>query len=185
MSARTALALALAGAALTAASLWACSDPLQSARVAALGDEKSGVAPGPLHRAGQPCLTCHGGSGPADVELAVAGTIYQSAAAGSPPLVGGTVTIFDATQLADGGTPRSATTNAAGNFFFRKDEWSPVYPLHDIAVSAPGGDVTATMHTVVGRDGSCGSCHFAPRGPDSHGPVYLVLEPGDLPGAQP
>jgi len=180
-----ALLFALGGAALTAAVGWACSDPLQSARVAALGGERPGVSRGPNHRPGQPCLACHGGSGPADVDFGVAGTIYQSAALDSPPLAGATVTIYDATQLADGGVPHTVTTNAAGNFFIRADEWSPTFPLHDIAVVGAGLDTPTSMHTVVGRDGSCASCHYDPRGADSHGHIYLVADPADLAGAQP
>lgn len=177
--------MVVTGVAAMAALVWACSDPLQSARVAALGDEHAGVSPGPTHRPGQPCLTCHGGSGPADVDFSVAGTIYQTAAVDSPPLAGATVTIFDATQLADGGTPHTAITNAVGNFYIRADAWSPSFPLHDVAVSGAGIDTPTIMHTVVGRDGSCATCHFDPRGSGSHGHVYLVVDPADLPGAQP
>jgi hypothetical protein len=180
-SPRRKIGLAVVAAAALGAAAWACADPVHNTRVDALGDEAPNVSPGPTHRPGQPCLTCHGGGGPAEAELTVAGTIYQTAAPDSPPLVGATVAIFDGTQLADGGTPRSTVTNSAGNFFFRREEWSPVYPLHDIAVSAPGVDTPAMMHTTVGRDGSCATCHFEPRGPDSHGHIYLVLEPGDLP----
>ncbi len=165
--------------------VWSCGDPVHDTRVDALGGEKSGVPTGPTHRSGQPCLTCHGGQGPADLELSVAGTIYQTAAPDSPPLEGATVTVFDATQLADGGAPRTAVTNAAGNFSFRRTEWAPVYPLHDISVTFPGVAAPTTMHTTVGRDGSCASCHVDPKGPATHGHVYLVLEPADLPGAMP
>ncbi len=185
MSRRATLALALGGTCLAAALAWACGDPVHDARVTALGDEKASVPTGPTHRGGQPCLTCHGGSGPADVELSVAGTVYQTAAPDSPPLAGATVTVYDATQLADGGAPHTAVTNAAGNFFFPRSEWSPFYPLHDISVSLPGVDTPTMMHTNVGRDGSCSTCHFDPKGPDSHGHVYFVLEAADLPGAQP
>jgi hypothetical protein len=158
---------------------------VHDARVDALGPEAPGVPAGPTHRPGKPCLACHGGQGPSDVELAVAGTIYQTAALDSPPLIGATVTIFDATQQPDGGTPRTAVTNAAGNFYIRKTDWSPFFPLHDISVSYQGLDNPTAMHTNVGRDGSCGSCHFDPKGNDSRGHVYLVLEAADLPGAQP
>ena len=168
-----------------AAVVWACSDPVHDTRVDALGPEVANVSPGPTHRPGQPCLTCHGGGGPADTELTVAGTIYQTKDPISPPAVGATVTIFDGTQLADGGAPHSTVTNAAGNFFFRRSDWSPVYPLHDIAVSYPGLATPTMMHTTVGRDGACATCHFEPRGVDSHGHVYLVLEPTDLPGGAP
>ncbi len=40
-------------------------DPVHDEEVAALGPEPGGGAPGPEHRPGQPCLVCHGGSGPA------------------------------------------------------------------------------------------------------------------------
>lgn len=169
---------AIAGAAIFT---WSCGDPVHDARVSALGDEQGST--GPLHRPGQPCLTCHGGDGPASAELSIAGTIYQSAAAGSPGLAGATVTIFDAKQLADGGAPHTTVTNGAGNFFFRRTEWSPTYALHDISVTFNG--VTANMHTTVGRDGSCSTCHFDPKSNASHGHIYLVLEPADLPGAMP
>lgn len=184
MSARWAFGVVLcAGSAVAAALAWSCSDPVPDSRAASLGDEHTGVSPGPTHRPGQPCLACHGGDGPASTELSVAGTIFQTAAPGSLPLEGATVTIFDATQLADGGAPRTAVTNKAGNFFVRRTEWSPKYPLHDISVSFTG--VATPMHTNVGRDGSCGTCHFDPKGPNTHGHVYLVLEPADLPGATP
>jgi hypothetical protein len=185
MSARWAVGLVFAATAVAATLAWSCGDPVHNARVDALGAEKSGVAPGPTHRPAQPCLTCHGGDGPADAELSVAGTIFQTAAPDSPPLAGATVTVFDATQLADGGAPRSTTTNAAGNFFFRKTEWAPTFPLHDISVSLPSVPSPIMMRTNVGRDGSCATCHFDPKGPATHGHIYLVLEPGDLPGAAP
>ena len=186
MSAPRAVGLViLAGTAVAAALAWSCGDPVHDTRSDSLGDERTGVSPGPKHRPGQPCLACHGGDGPASAELSVAGTIFQTAAPGSPPLEGATVTIFDATQLADGGAPRSTFTNAAGNFFFRKAEWSPTYPLHDISVNFTGLPSPIVMHTTVGRDGSCATCHFDPKGSNSHGHVYLVLEPGDLPGATP
>lgn len=175
----------IVAAALCAALAWSCGDPVHDARVDALGPETAGVPRGPTHRAGKPCLTCHGGQGPADLELSIAGTVYQTAAPDSPPAVGATVTIFDATQSPEGGAPHTFVTNAAGNFFAPKSEWSPIFPLHDIAVKAPDIDAPTLMHTTVGRDGSCATCHFDPRGEGSHGHVYLVLEAADLPGAQP
>ena len=184
MSARAALKAAMvAGAGLAAALAWACGDPVHDTRVDSLGGEQGSAGPTP--RPGQPCLACHGGDGPAGAELAIAGTIFQSAAPSSPPVVGATVTVFDATQVADGGAPHSATTNGAGNFYFRKSDWSPVYPLHDISVSFPGIASPTLMGTTVGRDGSCATCHFDPKGAASHGHVYLVFDPADFPGAMP
>jgi hypothetical protein len=185
MKRRAPFVLALGGTCVAAALAWACSDPVHDARVAALGDENPGVPTGPNHRPGQPCLTCHGGNGPSSLELSVAGTIFQSAAPDSPPLAGGTVTIFDAIQLADGGVPQIAATNAAGNFYIPRSSWTPFFPLHDISVTFPGAPAPTMMHTNVGRDGSCGTCHFDPKGTDSHGHVYFVLEAADFPGATP
>jgi hypothetical protein len=166
-----------------AGAVWSCGDPVHDAQVAALGDEQPGVPMGPTHRAGQPCLTCHGGSGPASLELSVAGTIYQAATDVTPPLSGAAVTVFDATELADGGTPHATMTNTAGNFYFARTDFSPAYALHDISVSFNGA--VATMQGNVGRDGSCATCHFDPKRNDSHGHIYLVLDPADLPGASP
>ena len=178
------VSIAAAAIAAVAFFAWSCGDPVHNARVDALGPESSGGT-GPTHRPGQPCLTCHSDQGPSSTEFAVAGTLYQSAAAGSPPLVGATVTIYDATQNADGGAPHTFTTNAAGNFYAPKSDWTPFFPLHDISVSSPLLPAPTTMHTVVGRDGSCATCHFDPKGQGSHGHIYLVLDPADLPGAMP
>ena len=176
----------LLAAAFVSAVGWACGDPVHDAQVDSLGPEVAGVPEGPNHRPGKPCLACHGGQGPASLELSVAGTIYQTAAPDSPPLANATVTIFDATQQADGGgAPRTLATNGAGNFYVPRAQWSPVFPLHDIQIVAPGLDTPVVMHTTVGREGSCATCHFEPKGRGSHGHVYLVLEPADLPGAKP
>jgi hypothetical protein len=174
---------AIAGAAVF---VWSCNDPVHDAQVDALGAEPAGETPGPKHRPGKPCLTCHGGQGPADLELSVAGTIYATAAPDSPPLVNATVTIYDATQNADaGGVPHTFVTNGAGNFYASRSDWSPVFPLHDISIKAQNLDTPTLMHTNIGREGSCASCHFDPRGNDSRGHVYLVLEAADLPGVMP
>lgn len=164
-----------------------CNDPEHQARVDALGGEASGVSPGPTHRPGQPCLTCHGGQGPADVEFAVAGTVFQTAERGSPPLAAGTVILFDSADM-----QKQVTTNEAGNFYLKTSDWSPSFPLHDITLDYAGiVPPRPKMHTRVGRDGSCATCHFDPAQPDqlasreTPGHVYLVLEAADLPGAQP
>ena len=161
-----------------------CGDPVHNARVDALGPEVNG-GPGPTHRPGQPCLACHNDQGPGNTEFSVAGTVYQSAAPSSPPLAGATVTIYDATQEADGGTPHTVVTNSAGNFYIPKSDWTPFFPLHDISITTADLPAPTMMHTVVGRDGSCATCHFDPKSTASHGHIYLVVDPGDLPGAMP
>ncbi len=110
----------------------ACSDPVHEAEVAALGPEAPGVSPGPTHRPGQPCLTCHGGEGPGNPTFVTAGTVYlnqYSPDAGSAqgayaPLLSGTVHLIDANGLT-----YNATTNEVGNFYVTASAWSPTFPL--------------------------------------------------------
>jgi hypothetical protein len=154
--------LALAVVALT---LVDCSfDPVHNEAIADLGPEAPGVGPGPLHRAGQPCLVCHDGStaGPA---MSAGGTVYR-VLGDATPLGGASVALRDAR-----GTTFTATTNAAGNFYVAPSSWQPVYPVR---VAVAFGGKTATMTTIVGRDGSCASCHVDPKSRISAGPVYLA-----------
>lgn len=153
--------------------LGACGDPVHDNEVNALGPEKNGIPPGPRHRAGQPCLVCHDGTGPGSPTFTVAGTVY-AVKGEDAPYEGATVHLTDA----NGGT-HDATTNDVGNFYITQDEWTPQAPIH---VEITAGDVTATMSTHIGRDGSCASCHYDPPGPASPGRVYLVVDSTDLPG---
>jgi len=68
-----------------------------------------------------------------------------------------------------------ATTNVAGNFFVRVEEWQPVYPMK-VSITANG--VTTNMTADVGRNGACASCHFDPVGPASPGHVYTSTDGG-------
>ena len=158
----------------------ACGDPVHDNEVAALGPEAPGESPGPTHRAGQPCLVCHDGSGPGNLKMSVAGTIYLAQSA-PDPLPNARVHLVDAN-----GSAREAITNSVGNFLVPFSEWAPTAPI-SVTLSYPA-DVspalnTATMSTFIGRDGSCASCHYDPAGPSSHGRVYMVLDPADLQGS--
>jgi len=174
----TAFFLAIAGA---------CADPVHDDEVAALGPEAPGVPPGPTHRPGQPCLTCHGGSGPAGTQFSIGGTVYTTqrlplpdggAPPASPPLDNATVTLTDSTN-----STYSTTTNSAGNFFIPLTDWAPVFPIggaegdagfatkHETQITA--APETVYMVTQIGRDGSCADCHSYPPGPLSPGPLYL------------
>lgn len=146
-------------------------DPVHDNEVAALGGEQPGVPPGPTHRPGQPCLVCHGGSGPSSTQFAVAGTVYQ-AQFGEVGQTGATVNVIDTNGL-----QASATTNSVGNFWILESQWAPVFPVHVESVSY--NDVSVTMSTHIGRDGSCATCHFDPPGGDLVGHVYLA--PGEEP----
>ncbi len=132
------------------ASAAACYDPVHLDAVATLGPEAPGVAPGPNHRAGQPCLTCHGGDGPAEPEFSVAGTLYTVRGT-NQVLAHGAVTVTDKR-----GESRVTRSNAAGNFFITKVEWSPAFPLR-VVLEADG--VRREMVTTIGRDGGCATCH--------------------------
>jgi hypothetical protein len=131
--------------------LGGCYDPVHLDAVKSLGDEATDVPRGPEHRPGQPCTTCHGGEGPADLELSVAGTIFAVRGT-STPLPGATVRITDAR-----GETRSPQTNAAGNFLVRTDEWSPAFPLR-VTLEDPSG-ARKEMITTIGQSGSCAACH--------------------------
>jgi len=168
--ARSQITLILLGIAM----MIACGDPTHDNAVAALGSDPTGQPNGPTHRAGEPCLVCHGGSGPGSAQFSVGGTLY--AVKGQPdPLVNGTVHLTDAT---DAGF--DIPTNSVGNFYATVDEWKPVAPIH-VRVTLDTAEADMISH--VGRDGSCADCHTADAGPRSPGPAYLAVTAGDLPGS--
>lgn len=148
----------------TIPALGSCSDPGHDDAVDALGGERPGTPRGPLHRAGQPCLTCHGGRGPGSPQWAVAGTVFQSP--GSTLGANGVVV-----SLTDAkGQNFKVQTNSAGNFYIGASNWQPVYPLH-VEISKNG--TTQVMKSRIGGTGSCADCHRG-NGDSSHVPtVYL------------
>lgn len=164
---RPALFLALA---LAPALLAACSNPVEDARIAALGPEDPAVPPSDVHRPGQPCLLCHGPYKGASPEMVVAGTIYGYAydsdnkTADPIPVEGASVELHDAY----GDTPINQQTNkkleiktnCAGNFYVTKDEWNPGFPL-SVALTCPDGmmGLRVPMTSRISRDGSCAGCH--------------------------
>jgi hypothetical protein len=152
--------------------LVSCGDPVHDKGVDALGPETFGLRPGPTHRPGQPCLVCHGGSGPGSPEFSVAGTVYKYTDT-LESLQGADVVVTDAN-----GASRTFTTNQTGNFYVGKKDWDPVFPLH---VKVNYKSLSIEMQTHVGRDGACASCHFDPAGPSAVGHVYLVGDPKDFP----
>jgi len=143
----------------------ACSlDPVHDEAVADLGPEVAGIAEGPLHRAGQPCLVCHDGS-TAQPAMSVAGTV-NAVLGSSTPLAGASVSLTDITS-----SMFVAKTNAAGNFYVEPGAFRPVFPLH---VEISFGGYTSIMTTIVGRNGSCAACHVDPPSRISVGAVYLA-----------
>jgi hypothetical protein len=148
-----------------------CVDTVHEDAVQALGSEDSSVPPGPLHRPGQPCVTCHGGSGPAKTQFSTAGTVYAQDKS-SKPAAGAVVIIEDVT-----GATYTTTTNSAGNFYIPLSAFEPHYPVSVSQVSSADGSQNQAMATIINRDGSCADCHSNPRGPTSQGPVYLAGTP--------
>jgi hypothetical protein len=138
------------GLALSVALAASCMDPVHADAVDALGPEVGGERPGPTHRAGQPCTTCHGGLGPGSPDFSFAGTVYVTQE-GAEPAPGVDVILTGAD-----GRSFTATTNGVGNFYVTTSEWNGPFPVH---VKLVYGDEVADMVTRVGGNGGCGFCH--------------------------
>lgn len=143
-------ALALFFAALLPFAAGCRFDPVPQQIIDDLGPEQG--TPSATHRPGQPCLVCHSNYEGAAPAFAVAGTIFERATDGSlQPAVGVNVVISDSAAGL-----RKACTNAAGNFFVQRDDWVDItFPLN-----AQADD--RGMTSLIGRDGSCASCHKLP-----------------------
>ena len=141
-------------------------DPVHDNDVSALGPEEPNVSTGPDHRPGQPCLVCHGGSGPATAQFSIAGTIYDTQGQ-KKPSQGAAVTMVDN----NGSMSPMTVTNRVGNFYIELGAWAPNNPIHSVTVTS--GNNSSQMLTHIGRDGSCAGCHFNPPGPMTPGPVYV------------
>jgi hypothetical protein len=152
--------------------LLAACDPVHDDAVDALGGETRGVKKGPLHRPGQPCLVCHDGSPGSPEEFSVAGTVFLQPS-GTEPVDHARVELVGAD-----GAKFELESNAAGNFYVSPDRYRPEFPL-EVQVHYQGQ--TATMHSTIGREGSCAGCHSDPPGPDSPGHVYIQLDDGGVP----
>lgn len=159
-----AFATAVALAAICASMGAGCNDATHDMQVAALGGEDPSVPKGPFHRPGQPCLVCHGGQGPASLQLSIGGTLY-TANNSQTPAEGATINVEDIN-----GSVGTTTSNAAGNFYIQASQWQPTYPT---LPSVTLGKMTQPMSTHVGRDGSCAHCHADPQGPTSAGHIWL------------
>ncbi|AKV02281.1 hypothetical protein AKJ09_08944 [Labilithrix luteola] len=130
--------------------LASCDDPVHSDAVDALGPEVAGIPRGPRHRAGQPCLTCHGGDGPGSPDFSFGGTVFL-VRGGTQGVPGVTVLLKDAR-----GATIARSTNEVGNFYIQKSEWSPVFPVF-ATISYAGEE--RPMATRIGGSGSCATCH--------------------------
>ncbi len=152
-------------------------DPVHDHAVEALGPEGA-AGTGELHRAGQPCGTCHGSAGPATTDFSVAGTVF----AGATTLVGVEGARVEFTDAIGTSPPSTAPTltNCVGNFFVKRSVWSPVFP---VKTSVTVGNMTYRMSSPIGGAASCASCHKTHvTSPLSEvGPVFAMQSP--VPGA--
>lgn len=146
-----------------------------------LGPELPGMGPGPNHRAGQPCLVCHGEEGGiAGPTFVLAGTVFEA-----PTSTRGASDVR--VEVTDGkGRSFTAHTNRVGTFFVTEDgtgtdpvwyrdgrvslPYSLAYPLR---VSLHKGDVEQTMRGLVWREGSCAACHGGSAAATSNGRIFL------------
>lgn len=151
----------------------ACGDPVHTDAVDALGPEAHGVEPGPLHRPGQPCLVCHGGKGPGNLEFSVAGTVYKYADS-NEPLANAIVKLVD-----QGGPSTIVGTNCVGNFFVQRTDFDPVFPLW---TRIQLGSLDIEMSTPVFGKGSCAHCHQDSPTESSVGRIYVAPPGAELPG---
>ena len=162
-------------------SFLSCGDPVLSDAVDAQGNETSGVEKGELHRAGQPCVTCHQQGGPAsDFPFTVAGTVFAQ-----PKRQVG-VELAEVRMTDADGTKHTAKTNCVGNFKVEKSEWDPKFP---ILVEVAKGNVRRSMRSPIGREPSCGGCHSLelelsdPFAQVPHIYLFAADEPGSPEGA--
>jgi hypothetical protein len=168
MNARLISTIAL-GAALFAIG---CDDPVEDDAVAALGPEDPNVPVGPLHRAGQPCVTCHQDGGPAALAFSFGGTVYEEETS-KAPLVAGFVHLADAN-----GKSKLAETNCVGNFYLEAVDYVPTFPVHAEVIF---GGTSAVMLSHIGVNGSCADCHTGKDSPMSVDHVYLAQDPMTFP----
>jgi hypothetical protein len=150
----------------SALAVGSCTDPVHDLKVKALGGEKDGVPTGEFHRAGQPCVTCHGYLGPADMEFSIAGTIFNGP--GKP--VGEEGVQIELVDSLGNKPPGQVVTNCVGNFFITPDIWVPAYP---VLVWIRKGDQLTKMNSHIGREPSCNECHKDPPSFDTPGHVHV------------
>jgi hypothetical protein len=130
------------------------NDPAVQDIIDSLGEEKG--TPSAKHRPGQPCLACHSKYGGAQPEMAVGGTVYSLDLMTKKIAPAKDIRVYVLDSSGNSGTQKKACTNEAGNFWVPMENWADItYPLTPTA----GG---LTMVSLVGRDGSCASCHKLP-----------------------
>ncbi len=176
--------LGLVGVSIFAFGVGSCADPVHDRQVEDLGSEVGDL--NEYHRAGQPCLTCHGSLGPATTRFSIAGTVFAapwtSAATTAVGVADVEIELVDAT----GATPPLGTvkTNCVGNFFVKREEWDPAFPALVWIRKGAGSAGLKKMQSHIGREPSCNQCHRDPASFDSPGHIFMYdAEPNTLPPA--
>lgn len=179
---------AFALSAFAAATAAGCHDPVHDDLISTLGGEDPNVPAGPLHRPGQPCLACHDSGGPASLQFATAGTVFQDAKNVFPdaiPMAGATVTFTDANGLV-----LNTQTNCAGNFYVEHADWVAIGVAFPIHMGVAWRNQSTAMLSHMGKETSCAQCHVyavpatadmaAMAGmptPSNVGQIYLTSDP--------
>jgi hypothetical protein len=158
------------------------ADPVHTSAVDALPGEAAGVPQGEFHRAGQPCVLCHGGEGPASQQFALAGTVFYGPGAGSPLVGVGNVQVL---LEDDSRAQYTATTNCVGNFTVKPGDW-PGHPQYPVIVRVVGEPkqtlLDVAMQSHIGREASCAGCHRTPTSDNPfETPGVVHLAPQDDP----
>jgi hypothetical protein len=153
----------------------------EQAREDALGPEEPGVSQGPYHRAGQPCLRCHGEEHtPGGQVFVLAGTVYRRPG-DERGVQGARVEVTDAA-----GHQFTARTNRVGTFFVsaggrgedavQYDDGRVRIPYRlefPLRVSVRDGELEQEMRGLIWREGSCAACHAGNPSASSNGVIYL------------
>jgi hypothetical protein len=158
---------AVALAALAPLSTGCRNDPAVQSIIDSLGPETG--TPSATHRPGQPCLACHTSYDGASPEFAVAGTLYGLAAGGGSLVPAPNVRVVVEDSIGVNGEPgvtRTACSNSVGNFYILASDWAdplPTFPLSPRVNVIPSTGSNGTgMVSLIGRDGSCATCHMLP-----------------------
>ncbi|MFO0677788.1 MAG: hypothetical protein U0169_14725 [Polyangiaceae bacterium] len=145
------------------------SDPVRSAQREEAGPELPNIPQGEYHRAGQQCTACHNSDGSAP-DFSIAGTVFYGPKK-RQGVKGVVVTMRDSAGKFE------KTTNCVGNFFVRREEWNPKFPVAVSLSFQDGENVQGiAMQSAIFREGSCAYCHKKPNATfRSVGHVALTL----------
>jgi hypothetical protein len=153
-------------------------DPVHASLVSQLGPEAAGIPTGEFHRAGQPCVVCHGDQGPVSSKFSIAGTVFYgpNTSMNSPGFIGASGTMNQPVTVYledDNQTKFQVNTNCVGNFWIRPQDWQPSFPVI-VSIGGPtlaGGTTTQKMNSHIGREPSCGMCHQVQSYPSQPGAI--------------